>query len=79
MVTSTLAKHAQDQKDKSDLRTSMETEIMTRVAATDSKIKASRSSLKAGLSASKDITPQRSTQSLQAAAAIANEESQRKA
>lgn len=60
MVTSTLAKHAQDQKDKSDMRTTLETEIMTRVAATDSKIKSSRSSLKAGLTASKDITPQRS-------------------
>lgn len=46
---------------------------MTKVAATDSKIKASRSSLNAGFTASKDITPQRSTQSLQAAAAIANE------
>jgi len=79
MVTATLASHAKNQKDKDEIRTKMETEIMTRVAATDSKVKASRSSMNAGLTATKDLTPQRSAQSLQAAASLANEESQRKA
>ena len=78
MVTKTLAHHAQIQKERDDTRTKMETEIMTRVAATDSKIKATRSSLHAGLTATKDLTPAQSKKSLEAAAAVANEESQKK-